>query len=51
MTNEALRPGMLTTGAITADELAQLGRELEQPGFFEPGLTVVALWGRKPAGT
>jgi SAM-dependent methyltransferase len=50
LTNHALRPGFLATGAITATELDELGRELERPGFLEPGMTVVAVWGRKPAG-
>jgi SAM-dependent methyltransferase len=49
LTNVALGPRMVATGAITAAELDELARELEQPGFLEPGLTVVAVWGRKPA--
>jgi len=50
LTNQALRPGMLATGAITAAELDELGGELGRPGFLEPGLSVVAVWGRKPTG-
>ena len=48
MTIDAVRPGLLGTGRVTAAELDQLVERLGRPGLLEPGLTFVAVWARKP---
>lgn len=49
MTIDAVRPGLLSTGHVTAAELDELVDRLVRPGLLEPGLTFVAVWARKPA--
>jgi SAM-dependent methyltransferase len=48
MTIDAVRPGLLSTGRVTGAELDELVDRLGRPGLLEPGLTFVAVWGRKP---
>jgi len=50
MTIEAVRPGLVSTGRITAAELDELAARLGRPGLLEPGMTFVAVWGRQPTG-
>ena len=48
MTIDAVRPGLLATGAVTAEELDEIVAALGRPGLLEPGMTFVGVWGRKP---
>ncbi len=48
MTISAIRPAMVGTGAVTADELDELCAALEHPGLLEPGFTIVSVRARKP---
>jgi SAM-dependent methyltransferase len=47
MTIEAVRPGLVTDGAVSDDELDEVIAALSRPGLLEPGLTFVGVWGRK----
>jgi SAM-dependent methyltransferase len=49
LTATALRSLLLGTRLISDEELDGLCSSLDDPGFLEPGFTVVAVWARKPA--
>ena len=48
MTIDALRPAIVGTGAITEGELDEVRASLMEPGFLEPGTTVVTVSARRP---
>jgi SAM-dependent methyltransferase len=47
MTIDAVRAGLVETGAVTSDELDETIAALGDPLLLEPGFTFVGVWGRK----
>jgi SAM-dependent methyltransferase len=48
MTIDAVRPGLIAGGAVTAEDLDEIVAALGRPGLLEQGMTFVGVWARKP---